>query len=306
MPAILRPSRLFRVLALLAFLLPELSGFAQDRSETIRRRLLDPEDGSVLVAAHRGIWTDAPENSLEAIEAAVELGVDIVELDVRRTLDGTLILMHDPTLGRTTTGIGFVALTPYSAIRRLSLKKNGRIVEGSHVPTLEEALIAAKGRIMVNIDKGFSYFSQIVRIAERTGTLGQIIFKSSCNPEEAIKTMGEYRDKVIFMPVISLKGSGALARVYDYSLRLKAPVYELIYGNEALEYPLAVKYLLLGKGRIWYNTLWPSLCGGYDDAMSAGDPDSGYGFLIGRAGCGVIQTDSSAFLLDYLRSRGLR
>lgn len=296
---------LLRALTLLSCLLQAICGAAQDRSALIRSRLLDPDDRTVLVAAHRGVWSDAPENSLEAIEAAVELGVDIVELDVRRTLDGTLVLMHDPTLGRTTDGLGFVALRTYGYIRRLKLKKDGKVVEDSHVPTLEEALLIAKGRIMVNIDKGFSYFRQIVGIAERTGTLDQIIFKDSCNATEAAKVMGDYKDKVIFMPVISLKNGDGPALVHTFSLKMNAPVYELKYGHEEVGYPLTVKYLLSGKARLWYNTLWPSLCGGYDDASSASDPDSGYGFLIDRAGCSVIQTDRSAFLLEYLRSRGL-
>jgi len=75
------------------------------------------------ILAHRGAAQSAPENSLDAFEAAAHLGADGVELDVRRTADGCLVLHHDIEIG----GLG-----PISAIRRGDLP--------SHVPTLEQAL----------------------------------------------------------------------------------------------------------------------------------------------------------------------
>ena len=53
------------------------------------------------IVAHRGVWRDAPENSLLAIERAISAGYDVVEIDVRRTADGDLVLLHDETLERT-------------------------------------------------------------------------------------------------------------------------------------------------------------------------------------------------------------
>ena len=81
-----------------------LSVIAQDRVSLIREKLINRDNSSVIVASHRGDWRNFPENSLEAIDNAIKMGVDIVELDVQRTKDGQLILMHDPTLNRTTTG----------------------------------------------------------------------------------------------------------------------------------------------------------------------------------------------------------
>lgn len=82
--------------------------------------------------AHRGDWRNFPENSLEAIDNAVKMGVDIVELDVQRTKDGVLILMHDRTLDRTTTGKGYIAETNMEDIRKLNLKMaviSGRFIK---------------------------------------------------------------------------------------------------------------------------------------------------------------------------------
>ena len=75
-----------------------------DTVDQIRKELFNPASGKVLVAAHRGDWRNACENSREAIENAVQMGVDIVEVDLARTKDGHLILLHDNTLDRTTTG----------------------------------------------------------------------------------------------------------------------------------------------------------------------------------------------------------
>ena len=57
-----------------------------------------------MVIAHRGASAEAPENSMEALELGMELGADAIELDVRRSADGVLVVIHDSTLDRTTDG----------------------------------------------------------------------------------------------------------------------------------------------------------------------------------------------------------
>ena len=78
--------------------------FAQTNVDNILTKLQTCDESTVLVAAHRGDWRNYPENSLEGINSAIEMGVDIVELDLQCTKDSVLILMHDNTLDRTTTG----------------------------------------------------------------------------------------------------------------------------------------------------------------------------------------------------------
>lgn len=86
------------------------------------------------VIGHRGARAIEPENTLAGIEHAVELGVDVVEFDVRRTADGELVLMHDETVDRTTNGSGAVGELSLAEIRALDAG------DGERVPTLEEAL----------------------------------------------------------------------------------------------------------------------------------------------------------------------
>ena len=96
--------------------------FAQDRVSKIRNKLLNRDESSVIVASHRGDWRNFPENSLEAIDNAIKMGVDIVEIDLQRTKDGVLILMHDPKIDRTTTGKGTISELTYDSIAKTHLK----------------------------------------------------------------------------------------------------------------------------------------------------------------------------------------
>jgi len=67
----------------------------------------------ILVIAHRGAADEAPENTLPAIEAAIRMGCDIVEVDVRLSRDGKVVLIHDATVDRTTNGRGRVDELPW-------------------------------------------------------------------------------------------------------------------------------------------------------------------------------------------------
>ena len=101
---------------------------AQGRLEAIREKLFNPSDPSVLVASHRGDWRNACENSLEAIENAINMGVEIIEIDLARTKDGQLILMHDDKVDRTTTGKGWVKDLTLGEIKGLRLRNGCAIL----------------------------------------------------------------------------------------------------------------------------------------------------------------------------------
>jgi glycerophosphoryl diester phosphodiesterase len=93
------------------------------------------------VIGHRGACAYAPENTLESILTAADLGTEWVELDVMLTADNVPIIFHDDTLDRTTNGAGNVAETPYSTIQQLEAGSwYGDSFSGVKIPTLEEAL----------------------------------------------------------------------------------------------------------------------------------------------------------------------
>lgn len=106
-----------------------------------------------LLSAHRGGPTPGfPENAIETFENALNFGPALIEMDVRRTADGRLILMHDETLDRTTTGTGRVSETSFRAIRQLRLVNEAGAFTNYRVPTLAEALAWADGRAVLMLD----------------------------------------------------------------------------------------------------------------------------------------------------------
>ncbi|MBQ8674459.1 MAG: hypothetical protein IJ511_10570 [Bacteroides sp.] len=290
-------------------LLPQLRSILGRREEEgramrIRKRLLERDTATVIVASHRGDWRNFPENSLEAIDNAIGMGVDIVELDVQRTKDGVLILMHDETLDRTTTGKGKIAETEWEDIRKLKLRNGCAIRTVQRVPTLEQALMHAKGRIMLNLDKADRYFGEVYALMEKTGTTKQVIMKGSRTAEEVRKLYGEWLEDVIYMPIVNLDKEGAEAQIEHFCGTLEPVAFELLFRKDDNPLPEQVKGKLAGRALIWYNTLWDTMAGGHDDDLSLKDPEKGYGHLVRTLGARIIQTDRPQYLIAYLRQRG--
>jgi glycerophosphoryl diester phosphodiesterase len=100
---------------------------------------------ATLLAAHRGgalLW---PENSLLAFRNAVALGADFIEFDVHLSKDGEAVVIHDPTLDRTTTGSGPVRERTTAELKALRLKDRTGAVTEETVPTLDEVVAIAAG-----------------------------------------------------------------------------------------------------------------------------------------------------------------
>lgn len=107
----------------------------------------------VAVIAHRGASAYFPENTLPSFEAAVELGADMVELDVRLSRDGEVIVFHDATLERCTNGRGRTTDHSLKELKKLDAGSwfDSRFA-GTRIPTLEEVLALCRGSIGVNIE----------------------------------------------------------------------------------------------------------------------------------------------------------
>ncbi len=108
---------------------------------------------NIFVAAHRGWPARYPENTMPSFAAALSLGVDQLETDIRITKDGELILLHDPTLDRTTTGAGLAAEQTLAQIRALDAGvKKDPAFEGVKVPLLAELFELVKDHPTVTLD----------------------------------------------------------------------------------------------------------------------------------------------------------
>lgn len=138
----------------------------------------------IVVIAHRGVHHNAPENGLAAIQAAIDVGCDYVEVDVRTTKDGHLVLMHDSTVNRTTLGTGKVAELTLAEIRSLRFKKKEY---KQNVPTFDEALKFCKKRIKVYIDHKDAEPRQVIDALKKYKLLDQVVVYSS------ISVLREYK-----------------------------------------------------------------------------------------------------------------
>jgi glycerophosphoryl diester phosphodiesterase len=127
---------------------------------------------------HRGACGHAPENTLASIEKAISFACDLTEVDVRRTADGTLVLLHDERVDRTTNGQGPVAEMTLEDIRKLDAGS------GQTIPTLEEALAAANGRIGLILElkaEGLAY--DACAIVRASGFAGPVLYASFLHEE---------------------------------------------------------------------------------------------------------------------------
>ncbi|MBO0662462.1 glycerophosphodiester phosphodiesterase family protein [Jiella sp. MQZ9-1] len=270
--------------------------------------LISRRNPNVLTVAHRGVWTRAPENSLAAIEAAIALGVDIVEIDAQSTADDVLVVMHDDAIDRTTTGNGIVAKLPYAAIQNKALLTGAggpdATPSNETIPLLAEALEAARGRITVNIDT--KYGRDLVAVADLVVDLGMtedVIMKTEVNPDEKyhLAERLELIGKVNHMPLMNAR-PGQFAEDLRRIEPLGASMVEVKFERLA-DLQTARAELERQDIRLWVNTLDVSYNVDFCDSRAAQSPDDVWGTLI-DCGVGAIQTDLSAAFRRWLTERG--
>ena len=271
--------------------------------ESFIRNLEDSQNKEIMVVAHRGDWRNAPENSLQAIENCIKMGVDMVEIDIQETKDGHLVLMHDNTIDRTTKATGYVKDWKLDSLKTLKLLDGLGVETYQEIPTLEEALTLCKGKILVNLDKSYDIFDKCYKVIKKTGTSRQVIIKGAKTRKEVEAEFGQYLNDVFFMPIIRLPDASAQQIVDDY-LENRLPIaFEFTVKSDTLGF---IKYFddIREKGAsVWVNSLWPQHNGDHADEKAYVDPKV-YDWFI-KNNIDIIQTDRPQHLLDYLRAQGL-
>ena len=139
-----------------------------------------PSGRKVMVVAHRGASGYAPENTMAAFRLAHEMGADMLELDVWRSADGYIVVMHDDTVDRTTNGAGRIEEMTLQQIKKLDAgSKLRQEFANEPVPTLEEVLAWAGDKILVNIEiKGPGCEEKIVELLKKHKMTGKVIVTS--------------------------------------------------------------------------------------------------------------------------------
>ncbi len=148
------------------------------------------------VHAHRGGAGLAPENTLAAFRKALELGVDLLEMDLHVTRDGAVVVIHDDTLDRTTDGRGAVSAQNLEALKRYDAgARFGHQFSGERIPTLREVvdLVQASGktRVRLNLETKFArgqegkpadFEERVLAILRETGFVERTILQSFFHP----------------------------------------------------------------------------------------------------------------------------
>lgn len=316
-------------------------------AEIIRAELMDPTSSKVLVVAHRAAWKNAPENSLMSIQHAIDMGVDIIEIDIRQTKDGEFILMHDRTLERTTNGKGKVTDFSWDELKHLHLKQGaGRVKQGKEwvatpltehrIAHLRDALLLAKGKVLINFDKADTFLSEVYALARQTGTARQVVLKGKQGYYKTVAALqqGNQKFEGIYMPKFNFAGkkkrkgktkqtsleaqqasasnlnqtphivgkNNAKASTSDWYKGIEgSPMAEMKFSS--LDQPQIQPVVLIPlsqKHRFWVNTLKVSHSADFTDARALQKPDAVWGKVL-TMGYSVIQTDEPKALLDYLR-----
>jgi len=256
----------------------------------------------VMVAAHRGNWKNAPENSLSAIRQCIDSGVEILELDIRLTRDEQLVLMHDKVLGRTATGSGEIKYQSLSALKQQYLIGRDGKVTGERIPTLEEGLLLAKGKVLIMLDKSEYLMPWIEKVLEKTGMKQQILLLEFNDYETTVNTYGSLLDSVIYVPGVHQSNNNMAAYIssFQHSNYNPSCFAFWIKKEDSPVLPYIAQVQQTGD-RIWINTVDADQCAGHTDLVSLKAPDSGWGWAIGKGG-NIILTDEADKLMSYLRS----
>jgi len=265
--------------------------------------LRNSKNKEIIIVAHRADWRNAPENSLQAIQNCIDLGVDMVEIDVRKTKDNQLVIMHDRTIDRTTTGKGFVEDWTLDSLKTLNLKDGLGYPTPHRIPTLKEILELTKGKILVNLDKSYEIFDECFEVIKETNTENQVIIKGAKRKSDVINEFGDYLDKVYFIPVINLSKPNAREIIDEY-LDSNPPIaIEFTFDNDTIKVISDFSKFRDFGISIWVNSLWPRLNGGHDDEKAVQNINI-YQWYIDN-NINIIQTDRPELLLKYLRSKNL-
>jgi len=143
----------------------------------------------MLKIGHRGARAYEPENTVRSFQRAIELGVDAVELDVRKTKDNELVVIHNADVNKTTDGTGSVNELTLDEIKRLVTEK------GEKVPTLAEVLDFVGKRVKILIElKEVGIEEQVLGLISQKGLMDNVIIVSF--HEEVLQRVRELNAEV--------------------------------------------------------------------------------------------------------------
>ncbi|AZO08286.1 MULTISPECIES: glycerophosphodiester phosphodiesterase family protein [unclassified Mesorhizobium] len=289
----------------------------------------------VMIAAHRAGSMQAgktlyAENSLAAVEGSIEVGAEIVEVDVRRSKDGEFVIMHDSWLDRTTTCKGEVVNYTLAELKKCRLVVEGTdAVTNETVSTLREMLTATRDRILINLDNKLEVkdLPGMIAVARDLGMTDQVIVKENLWSRQRIDAahtaLAEAGGGFQFMPILADDAVHDAGFAHEVGRAFSPRAVELINWRNGAEMLTATGGPLFstrmraeavrGDWHLWADTYaivnkpGGYLAGGRGDelAVAAGMPRESWGFWADR-GATIIQTDEPKAAIDWLTANGYR
>ena len=177
----------------------------------------------LLKIGHRGASAYEPENTLRSFQKAIELGVNAVELDVRRTKDNQLVVIHNANVNKTTNGNGSVNELTLDEIKCFVTEK------GEKVPALEEALQFLGKRVTILLElKETGIEEQIINLVNKKGLIENIIIISF--HEEALRKVRELDPKII-TGLIYVRHKNPVQTALDLNAQYLLPLYRFTHSD---------------------------------------------------------------------------
>ncbi|MEP7111367.1 MAG: glycerophosphodiester phosphodiesterase family protein [Ferruginibacter sp.] len=241
-----------------------------------------------IVIAHRGDHTNAPENTLEAYQHAIDAEADFVEIDLRTTKDGQLVIMHNASIEHMTGFTGLVKYFDFDSLRKIKIREELHPEWGLHlIPTFGEVLVLCKGKINIYLDFKEASAAAAYKEIVNAGMEKNIVVYIN-EPHQ----YADWRKTAPQMPLMvslpkAIKTKQDMNTLLDF---LKIDVVDGYYDEYNAETVLAAKEK---KVPVWA------------DIQSADEGIIRWDKAL-ALGLGGLQTDHPKALTDYLKTKGSR
>jgi glycerophosphoryl diester phosphodiesterase len=237
----------------------------------------------VVAISHRGEHLERPENTIPAFREAIRVGADFIEVDVQTTADGKLVLSHDATVDRCTDGKGRIGAMPFDQVEALDAGvKKGAQFAGTKIPTFDEVLELARGKIGIYVDIKNATAQNLVTHIDGHGMSDNVVMYCRPNLCKEIQTL---------------------------NAKLKVmPESNTVEHSHMLVDLLHPKVIAFGAGDFTPEIIAVSKQANADvyvDRMGNTDAPEDWQAAI-DAGADGIQTDRPGPLVEYLRAKGYK
>jgi len=238
---------------------------------------------NIVAISHRGEHLERPENTIPAFQEAIRVGADYFEADVRTSSDGILVLSHDATVDRCTNGTGAVSAMTFEQLEALDAGiKKGPQFAGTKIPTFDQVLDLARGKIGIYVDIKSVTAQDLVSHIESHGMADHVLMY--CRPD-LCKKLQELDPKLKVMPESS---------TVEHSKMIVELLHPKVIAFTQSDFkPDIIAVSKEAKAAI------------YVDVMGPTDGPEGWQAAI-DAGATGLQSDRPGPLVEWLRAKGYK